>query len=188
MNLAIWPTWNQIQMEAAFRTIPSDSSCHIFGYVIIQLHSLFKEVLLWSNHRARSADPDPGDGLTCSEAVMLHQVTANQSARPAQTSWWRDRTYVVCDSLEGLVPSVCRTEILNRAADKHVPVLQSHTEQLQCLLNQQIQHTEDSDCSLLDWRTSTLICQDTPEPGQQEGHLHSSRKHSPTLMWSDIKS
>lgn len=56
--------------------------------------SLLQEVLLWSNHRARSADPDPGYGLTCREAVVFHQVTANQSACPAQTSCRQtDRKY-----------------------------------------------------------------------------------------------
>lgn len=54
--------------------------------VFFDVDSLFQEVLLGSNHRARSAHPDPGNGLTCREAVLFHQVTANQSARPAQTS------------------------------------------------------------------------------------------------------
>lgn len=48
--------------------------------------SLLQEVLLWSDHRARPTDPDPAYGLGGCEAVMLHQVTANQSPRPAQTS------------------------------------------------------------------------------------------------------
>lgn len=48
--------------------------------------SLLQEVLLWSDHRAGPTHPDPAYGLGGSEAVMLHQVTANQSPRPAQTS------------------------------------------------------------------------------------------------------
>lgn len=48
--------------------------------------SLLQEVLLWSDDRTRSADPDPRNGLAGSESVMFHQVAANQSARAAQTS------------------------------------------------------------------------------------------------------
>lgn len=48
--------------------------------------SLLQEVLLWSDHRTWSTDPDPGNGLSGCEAVMFHQVTANQRPRPAQTS------------------------------------------------------------------------------------------------------
>lgn len=49
-------------------------------------YSLFHKVLLWSNDRARSADPDPCNGFSSCKSEMLHQVATNEGACSAKAS------------------------------------------------------------------------------------------------------
>lgn len=48
---------------------------------------LLQEVLLGADDGAWSAEPDPGDGLCCCKAVVLHQVTAYESACTPKASF-----------------------------------------------------------------------------------------------------
>ena len=44
-------------------------------------------MLLGPDHGARAADAYPGDGFWGGEAVVFHQVTANQSARTTEARY-----------------------------------------------------------------------------------------------------
>lgn len=53
-------------------------------------HLLFNKVLLGPDDGAWSADPYPGDGLCCSQAVMFHHVATNQSACSPKAGWKKE--------------------------------------------------------------------------------------------------
>ena len=74
-------------MERYELIVIPESDAHSSG----KCYSLFQEVLLGPDHGARAADAYPGDGFRGSEAVVFHQVTANQSARTTQARYGNTR-------------------------------------------------------------------------------------------------
>jgi hypothetical protein len=43
-----------------------------------------QEMLLWADDAAGTTCADPANGFGCGEAIVLHDVTGDQSARAAQ--------------------------------------------------------------------------------------------------------
>lgn len=80
----LFSVWRQTTESISVRSVLTEMILHV---TVRSSHSLFQKVLLGADDRAGPADPNPGNGLCSREAVMLHEVAANQGACPAETSY-----------------------------------------------------------------------------------------------------